>query len=153
MEIRELTEQEIPAALTLAWQVFEQFVAPGYPVEGVETFHRFLEEENWSRRLRMIGAVEGGRVVGLLAMRDSHISLFFVEKGRQRQGIGRSLLSYEQVHGSDRSLSVNAAPDASETYRRLGFRETDTEQLRDGIRYVPMVLETACVRSEKGALR
>lgn len=141
-----MTEQEAPAALTMAWQVFEQFVAPGYPVEGVETFRRFLEEEGRFRRLHMIGAVETSRVVGLLAMRDNHISLFFVEKDRQRQGIGRSLLSYEQAHGSDRSLSVNAAPDASEAYRRLGFRETDTEQLRDGIRYVPMVLETACIR-------
>ena len=35
-------------------------------------------------------------------------------------------------------LTVNSSPYAAKIYRKLGFVDTDTEQVTNGIRYVPM---------------
>ena len=35
-------------------------------------------------------------------------------------------------------MTVNSSPYAVKIYRALGFVEVDTEQISDGIRYIPM---------------
>jgi predicted GNAT family N-acyltransferase len=58
------------------------------------------------------------------------------------QGVGRRLMEYvldyvknEEGH---KMLTVNAAPYAVGFYHKLGFVDTGTEQLSDGIYYTPM---------------
>ena len=38
-------------------------------------------------------------------------------------------------------VTVNASPNAVEIYKKLGFEKKDREQLKNGIRFVPMALD------------
>ena len=44
------------------------------------------------------------------------------------------------------AITVNSSPYAVPVYRKLGFVETDTEQLADGMRYTPMKFVNACMQ-------
>ena len=58
----------------------------------------------------------------------------------QRRGIGRGLLAAAfpaLAHGMPPRVTVNAAPNSLAAYRRLGFRATGPEQVKNGIRSCP----------------
>lgn len=146
-DIRPLHEEELPAALTLVWDVFTEFEAPDYTPQGVETFRRFIAPETFvaqyrSRAIRTWGAFRDKKLVGVLATRNgNHISLLFVDKDFHRQGIARALLLRVYDHCRTfptTKITVNSSPYAVEAYRRLGFAASDTERTVDGIRFTPM---------------
>lgn len=56
----------------------------------------------------------------------------------QKLGIGRKLWEYVLKHSSRNVFTVNSSPYAVPVYHKLGFTDTDTEQLSDGMRYTPM---------------
>ena len=66
-------------------------------------------------------------------------------KAFQRHGIGRMLylaavaFAAREVHTF--KITVNAAPQAVETYEHLGMHKVTEEQEKDGIRFVPMEAE------------
>ena len=137
--VRRLGPEEIPAALELCWQVFLEFDAPEYSREGVATFRASLEDRERTRKLKFYGAYDSSSLVGVLTMRaPQHIGDFFVRGSHQRRGVGRSLFQTMRQDYETQIFTVNAAPGAAEAYRRLGFVPTDTEQLTDGLRYIPM---------------
>ena len=147
-EIKRLTAKEdIRASLQLAEDVFMQFEAPDFPPRGVESFKNFI----WGRRVaEMIdegsfvvwGCYCEKQLVGMLAMRDcQHISLAFVMADFHRQGIGRMLYSQAKKHAAlplKRKITVNASPYGLPFYRAIGFKETDMENVVDGVRSTPM---------------
>ena len=148
MEIRILQQPELLPALHLVWEVYADAIAPSSTPEGVASFQKFIKydyiSQVWQRgELIFLGAYEAGTLCGTLALRpDGHIALFFVEKERQGQGIGRLLFQYayqycaEHLHTG--RLTVNAAPEAVERYVHMGMRPISGEQEREGIRYIPM---------------
>lgn len=147
-EIKRLTAKEdIRASLQLAEDVFMQFEAPDFPPRGVESFRNFI----WGKRIaEMIkdgsfvvwGCYCENQLVGMLAMRDcQHISLAFVMADFHRQGIGRMLYSQAKKYASlhlKRKITVNASPYGLPFYRAIGFKETDMENVVDGVRSTPM---------------
>lgn len=148
MDIRLLNEQEILPALHLVWEVFAQDVAPAYPPEGVAQFQRFIKYDHIIQLYRkqemyFFGAFQDGELCGTIAVKNSgHVSLFFIKKEWQGQGIGRML--FQAMHDfcaiqlRVSRLTVNAAPNAVAVYQRLGMYQTKEEQMADGIRFVPM---------------
>ena len=56
----------------------------------------------------------------------------------QKQGIGKQLWEYLKENSSNDEFTVNSSPFAVPVYHKLGFVDTNTEQLTDGIRYTPM---------------
>ncbi|MFQ9596822.1 GNAT family N-acetyltransferase [Anaerostipes caccae] len=80
MEIARLYRSRSQEAMDLVWETFLKFEAPEYSEEGILTFHDFIRNERELERLEIFGAEIDGAVVGVLAMRGNHISLFFVEK-------------------------------------------------------------------------
>lgn len=137
---RPLLPDETSSGIELAWRVFGQFEAPEYSNEGIATFRSFLDEG--ARGLRWYGAFDGGELAGVLAMRpDWHISLFFVDAAYQRQGHGRRLYERMRQDFGPGCITVNSSPYAVGIYERLGFTAVTTEQLRDGIRFTPMISE------------
>lgn len=140
MEIRKITEEELPKAMELVWEVFQQFEAPEYSSEGVQTFKDFIDSQDTNPSLEVYGAYEGDSLLGVIATRNegSHVALFFVRQIYHRQGVGKKLFEYAaKLCGSD-TITVNSSPYAVPIYRRLGFVDQDVEQLKDGIRYTPM---------------
>lgn len=140
MQIRELTKAEYDAALELSWRVFLDYEAPDYSQKGVDSFFTSIHDPEYIGRLRIYGAYAEETLIGVLATRSegTHIALFFVDRRYHRQGVGKSLVSLACEHNTSDSMTVNSSPYSVEIYRHLGFRPTDTEQVKDGIRYTPM---------------
>ena len=141
---------KIEEALNLVWKVFEEFEAPDYSDEGVQEFKKFIVPENYidkiiKSELLMWGCFLENQIIGVITTRPPcHIALLFVDKAFHRKGIARSLLNTVLDHYKKTSnhteITVNSSPYALEAYRRLGFVDTDTEQLKNGIRFIPMKL-------------
>lgn len=140
MQIRLLTEKEIGAALEMVMEVFNEFEAPDYSKEGVETFNQFILNPTEIAVLKMYGAFDCDRLIGIIAMRgESHISMFFVKKEYQNKGVGRKLFDVIIQKCDSDSITVNASPYAVKIYHHLGFIDTNVEQTVNGISFTPMV--------------
>lgn len=139
IRIKTISKKQLPAALSLVWRVFLEFEAPDYPPAGVDAFRRILGDDEYISQLRLYGAFDGTELAGVLAMREpQHISLFFVDADYHRRGIGTRLFRRMKKDYDSQRFTVHASPYALPFYRSLGFRETDCEQISDGIRYTPM---------------
>jgi len=139
MEIRKTKPEETDGIIKLALSVFMEFEAPDYSEEGVRAFKAFLSDREMLSLFTIYGAFENGIPLGMLAARDGiHISLFFVDGGYQRKGIGTALFRHFLSEFHPDTVTVNAAPPALPFYRHLGFMETNSETLENGIRYTPM---------------
>lgn len=142
--IESLRPEALDEALALVEKSFTNFVAPGYEPEGTGEFMRFIQYGNISTlcekgEMHMWRCLSEGKTVGVLAARGTHISLLFVDAAHYRRGIARQLVDTMLAGlGPDTILSVNASPYALAAYRRLGFRETGSEEVKNGIRFTPM---------------
>lgn len=131
------------SAISLIWDTFLQFEAPEYSEQGVKTFQNFIESQETMQSLEMFGAYENQELKGVIATNNNkkHICCFFVRAQFQRQGIGKKLWEYIKENSPHAVITVNSSPYAVPIYHKLGFVDTDIEQLRDGIRYTPMKFE------------
>jgi ribosomal protein S18 acetylase RimI-like enzyme len=145
--ITEIEMEKLEEALNLVWQTFIKFEAPDYCQEGIQEFKRFLDssvkQQLLDNKWKMWTCSDKGKVIGVLAVRDvCHISLLFVDSAYHRKGIARSMLEkiiiYCKENGDCDEITVNSSPYAIEIYHKLGFRDTDKEQLVNGIRFIPM---------------
>lgn len=138
--VRPLLPNEITDAAELCWEVFRQYEAPEYSEEGIHTFRSYLDDKNAMQAMKWFGAFENGVLIGTLAVREKqHISLFFVKSEYQGKGNGKRLFAQMKAAFADKDITVNAAPYAVPIYRSLGFVPTDSEQLKNGIRFTPMI--------------
>jgi len=140
--IRKLRPDEIGEALYLTWNVFQQYEAPDYTQEGVEEFYRSIHDEKYLSELCWYGAFVQDDLVGVLATRSAgtHIALFFVKGKYHRQGIGKQLYRVAWAENHSNVMTVNSSPYAVPVYHKLGFKDTDSEQIVDGLRFTPMEL-------------
>jgi len=130
-------------ALALALDVFMEFEAPDYTIEGVEEFKMTLKSQEFLSKLEYHIALENDQIIGMIATRNEgkHIALLFVEKEWQRKGIGKKLCEHLIQQDKTAILTVNSSPYGHEFYKRIGFVDTDTEQTVNGIRFFPMQRE------------
>ena len=151
VNIRTVRSDEYREVSNLVLEVFDLDVAPLYVDEGIETFHAYVQAEAMKERAHsghvMLVAELEGRLVGAAEARDfCHLSLLFVDRRSQRSGIGRRLLQEMirlcRAHNPAlKSMTVHSSPNAAEAYKRLGFRPTSELQRKNGIDFVPMLLE------------
>lgn len=140
MEIKKILPNEKADALRLVWRVFLEFEAPDYTQEGIEAFRKFLQSEEAVNGLELFGAYENGKMLGVIATRNegNHITLLFVDGKHHRRGIGRKLFKVVVKNSTAEVITVNSSPYAIEVYHKLGFVDTDTEKIKEGIRFTPM---------------
>ena len=138
--IRILTEDETDAALALAWKVFAEYESPDYAPEGTEEFKKCLADDAYLAGLRYYGAFDGEKLIGLLAIRvrQRHICFFFVDGEYHRRGIGTKLFRRLWEDFPGQKITLNSSPYGLPFYKALGFKETDSEQTVNGIRFTPM---------------
>ena len=139
----ELDPVRLHEALSLVRDVFLEFQAPGYFKEGVQEFMRFTEPETIcamlsENKMRIWTCICTGRIVGVLAARNDHIHLLFVDKRFHRNGIARQLFNRMVENFNTSEVTVYSSPYAVEAYRKLGFADTDKEQIVNGMRMIPM---------------
>ena len=143
MDIIKIDETQIVDAIDLIWTTFLQFDAPDYSEEGIQSFKDFIENKEIISTLEFWGAYDGPKVKGVIATNENrkHICCFFVKAEYHRQGIGRKLWEYLLKNSQNEIITVHSSPYAVPVYHKLGFVDTDTEQLSDGMRYTPMKYE------------
>lgn len=141
MKLRELDE-----TLELVKKVFDEFEAPDYSLEGIESFNKFVNsvEEQLNKNMKIFVAKDNNKIIGMVAFRDySHISMLFVDKMYHRQGIATELVEIVKLqcgkyNENVRCITVNSSPYAIEFYHKVGFENITPEQVIDGIRFTPM---------------
>ena len=150
-EYRKVKQEELPETLDLVCKVFDEFESPFYSEEGIASFYKFIDINNMSEQysngsLYFYGCFVNDIIVGMIAVKDFiHISLLFVDKQYHRQGIARSLFDNiikicKERNPSLKTITVNSSPYAVEVYHKFGFSDVSSEQVVDGIRFVPMEL-------------
>ncbi len=142
----------------LVLRVFDQFVAPDYPEEGVKEFKSHVTPEQLIKRYigdhDILVARHADRFLGVIDIRQHHhISLFFVDAEFQNQGIGKVLFQKAIVLCKKNmpelnQISVNSSPYAVPIYKRLGFQETEEEQFKNGMRFQPMYLDLTNIQPD-----
>ena len=140
MKIKRLQDSDLDEALELIWETFLEFEAPDYSEEGVQSFRKFIEDREIIASLVFFGAYDDKGVKGVIALNGewTHICCFFVKARYHRQGVGKTLWEYVLTHSENDIFTVNSSPYAVPVYHKLGFVDTDSEQLADGMRYTPM---------------
>lgn len=144
MYIKIIDLKERSKALKLVLATFMKYEAPDYSQKGIETFkNSVIYNDNYLNTIVMYGAYEGDILQGVIATRKqgTHIALFFVDGKYHRQGIGRKLFEIVLENSVSDKITVNSSPYAVDVYHHLGFTDTDSEQIEDGMRYTPMVYE------------
>ncbi len=147
--VRRAYVEEYEAVMGIVWRTFLKFEAPDYSQEGIKSFQDFITDPVLHRMFilgeyQIFVAVCKGKIVGMISLRDrSHISLLFVDKQYHKQGIGRELVDYlkhyMQTELCEGKITVNASPYGLGFYHKLGFYDTDMEQVRQGVRFTPMI--------------
>lgn len=139
--------------MTLVRRVFLATVARLLTQDGIDEMLRYSDgeaflERAWHHRILVATpADDPSRFVGIAETRDDrHLSLLFVDRAFQGQGLARLLVDAAIALCRERrpsldNLTVNSSPNSVGVYERLGFRPTDVEQLVKGVRFLPMVLE------------
>lgn len=138
--IREVNQEEVTNVLPFVWSVFQEFEAPDYTKEGMEEFYKSIHDESYLAKHCIYGAFMNGKLVGVIATRNegAHIAMFFVDGVYHRQGIGRALFQTVRNRCHSDKMTVNSSPYAIPVYHKLGFCDTDTEQVVNGLRFTPM---------------
>ena len=148
--IKEVPAKDVPQAINLVNRVFSEFVAVDYSEEGRNTFEAYLKVklQEVSAALKsgdkkMWAYYQGDQILGVIATQGtSHISLMFVDKAHHRQGIAKKLFQtvLEELRARNmEQITVNSSPHAIKAYEYLGFVQTQEQQEKDGILFVPMM--------------
>lgn len=148
--IRRINSDEVEEALALALEVFMEFEAPDYKLEGVETFRSLVQSEEFIAKRKagispVYAAFDRDKMIGIMGMRPNrtHINLAFVRKEYHRQGVATAMFRYllEDIAKEDpapREVTVNSSPYGKPFYLHMGFQPQSEEQESDGIRFTPM---------------
>ena len=124
----------------MVWKVFLKYEAPFYTEQGINTFHNFISDKEKMNSLVFYGMYEENKIVGVIATRNNgnHIALFFVDGDYHKKGIGKKLFQKVLENSTSNIITVNSSVYAVDVYHKLGFVDTDIEQIDEGIRFTPM---------------
>ncbi|WP_246637648.1 GNAT family N-acetyltransferase [Crassaminicella profunda] len=150
-QIKVLKMEELEKALALIYNVFMEFEAPHYSEQGIKTFTDFIAFNSIKNMiqddsLNFWVCYDRKKIVGVIAMKEvSHLGMLFVDKNYHRKGIARHLfetvLTMVRNNFKIKEITVNSSRYAVEFYHKLGFQDTNLEQIVDGIRFTPMKLQ------------
>lgn len=151
MHVRILGSQELLPALQLAWDVFEQEIAPTYEGEGIEGFQQFIRYDNIAPKVQegeyiFFGAWKDEVLCGVGALqRRGHISLLFAQEEYKACGTEKLLFDamcqyLVQVCGIQK-VTVHAAVNRVEAYRQYGMCVLAPQQHVNGVCFVPMEMK------------
>ena len=129
-------------------EIFEDSISGLYDNLGRDVFldyiqplkltERFLETE----RFLQILVLREGEIVGWMEVRDSfHISMLFVKKKIQRQGIGRKLVTLAEenaIFNGNRFITLNSSPNSIGAYISMGFAQQSDLCMINGVKFFEM---------------
>ncbi|MGL0953368.1 GNAT family N-acetyltransferase [Vibrio vulnificus] len=141
-----VTQEDQQLILALGEAVNEEFVIPYLSSDGQEAMRNArkgdIEQATNTEIYTSIKAVKNGAIVGYVAWRQgNYIAQLYVSSKYQNQGVGRGLITEMLKRSGASSIELKASVNAIGFYERLGFQSVGSEQVKNGIRYVPMLLK------------
>jgi GNAT superfamily N-acetyltransferase len=129
-------------------KVYDEFVSLDYSDEGNRFFYEWIKPSKIAERqcnqINLWVAFIDSKLIGMIEIRDNkYISLLFIDKEYQGQGIAKKLFdkSLKEIIRRDPKLDkfyVHASPYSIPIYKKMGFIETDNMQEENGMKYLPM---------------
>jgi GNAT superfamily N-acetyltransferase len=153
---REASPDDAEAISALIVSLADRFLAdpddraaaePFFAAHGPEALRRTLSDDRFRYRVAEAGADEEDReVVGVVGVRDgSHLLHLFVAERHHRRGIAGRLWALAKAEtlaaGNPGRFTVNSSLGALPVYERFGFVVAGEEVRKDGVAFVPMVLD------------
>ncbi len=147
MLIKHITKgRQLLDAYHLIKRTFNKTQTKYYSDEGIASFNDMLKEaicicSLFPDAMLFLGAYNGSTLTGTCVCKDAHISMLFVDGKYQRKGIGKKLINEVKARlkaQKYKKLTVYAAPNAVEFYRKQGFVVMGGKCCHDGIEYIPM---------------
>ena len=156
-EIKNLKIEELQETLNLVKRLFDEFEAPYYSQEGVESFYKFISYKNIIQKINenmKINVIKkDNKIIGMIAYtKEGHIALLFIDKEYHKKSLGTKLIEKAKQYYRNKgieSITVNSSPYAIEFYHKLKFIDTSKEQTVNGIIYTPMKLNMYSFRKYK----
>ena len=138
---------EEASVCSLIENVFNEFVAPDYDLEGINEFFKFANLLAMTERAGMeqviVVAERKSDLVGIIEMRKcEHIALLFVSyhgRGIAKELIKKAVEECCKRQPDIKTITVNSSLFAEPVYSRMGFKATGLVQEKNGITFVPMV--------------
>lgn len=151
MLIRRATSEDLPAASRVAWESFEAKLVSWLGTEGNAEYRRFSAVAAMQERLEEGNAfwlgLDQGEPVAMAETRDgSHLVMLFIHPEHFGKGLGSAMLARvlaadQEARGASGTWTVSSSPNAVGFYFAAGFVATGPEQIKNGIRFVPMTRE------------
>jgi ribosomal protein S18 acetylase RimI-like enzyme len=130
------------------WDIFEDSISGLYDSLGREVFFDYIHPEKLkeryeeTQRFSQILVLREGEIVGWMEVRDSfHISMLFVKKKIQRQGIGRKLVTLAEenaILNGNRFITLNSSPNSIGAYISMGFAQQSDLCMINGVKFFEM---------------
>ena len=133
--------------LELAEHVNEEYVIPELGAQGKQAMREarkadILQVTN-KDIYTAVKAVIGNEIIGYIAWRqENYIAQLYVKSQYQGFGVGKKLVVEMQNNCGSDLIQLKASVNAIGFYTKLGFVATSRELTKNGIRYVPMVLNS-----------
>ncbi len=141
--IKLIKEAEFDIAYNVVKEVFDNFVAKDYSVQGVANYYKFIESLKpciTTGEVEIYGYFVDNECVAVLAVKNkSHICLFYVNQNHHGKGIAKSLFA-KVLEKTDEDITVNASDFGIKVYEKFGFRAVDKVQKTNGMHFTPMKL-------------
>ncbi|EGQ9065003.1 GNAT family N-acetyltransferase [Vibrio parahaemolyticus] len=140
-----VSQEDQQLILALGETVNEEFVIPFLSLDGQEAMRNArkgdIEQATNTEVYTSIKAIKNDEIIGYVAWRQgNYIAQLYVSSKYQKQGVGRGLITEMLKRSGASSIELKASVNAVGFYQRLGFQSVDIEQVKNGIRYVPMLL-------------
>jgi GNAT superfamily N-acetyltransferase len=143
MLIRKVEPADLARLSSICIDAFMGSVASTLTEEGIDTFKKIASVGSFANRMEadneMLACEDGGEVIGIVELKEGrHIAMLFVDPCRQKQGVGRSLISAVLPCTRREILTVNASLTSVPAYLSYGFKCTGEAGELAGLKYQPM---------------
>lgn len=153
LTIRHATPADVPEISRLIQTVAKQCVLDDFLTEvGKVKFFNATSQDSISEYLQTschYWVAEGNNIIkGIIAIKENkHIFHLFVAPNYQGQGIATLLwkeaYQYSLKEGNPGNFTVFSTSSAHTLYKKWGFQETQPFMVKNGMRSIPMKLESA----------
>ncbi len=149
---KKISEKDVNQVYNLLLETFNEFIYSDFLEEGRNRFYEYIDKLTILSHIKdkkyfHYVAKINNKVVGYIEIsNNNHVCILFVNKEYYKQGIGRELFlkALKQIKKQDseiKEIDVHATLYGINFYKKLGFIPTNVEQIKDGCRYVPMIIK------------
>lgn len=146
MIVRKMEEKDLAAVSATCIASFLQSVADTLSEEGVSTFSKIAASNAFLDRMNgdnvMLVADSDGKIEGVIELKEGrHVAMLFVSPERQKEGIGRKMLTSVLDYAKVDTVTVRASLSSVPAYEKYGFECKGEAGESAGLAYQPMEIK------------